>query len=221
MECWRVIEGYEGRYEVSDLGRVRSLPRTAEWVGRGGVQKLSVEDVQVIRTSRSSVAVLAEQFGVSMSTIYKTRSGTRRTSRNNSRSLGGHVLKQRLVNGYPLVKLSKDNAAWHIHVHRLVLTAFRGPCPEGLVGCHNNDVRTDNRLENLRWDTSSANVADSIVNGKHPNTNKTHCPQGHPYTIDNIYFRTLPDGRRWRQCRECQHDSRRRRLEHRDLRVSS
>lgn len=27
-EEWRPIEGYEGRYEVSDLGRVRSLPRT-------------------------------------------------------------------------------------------------------------------------------------------------------------------------------------------------
>lgn len=213
MERWRAIEGYEDRYEVSDLGRVRSLPRVGQWVARGGVPKLSAEDVEVIRTSRSSATLLAEQFGVSMSIIYKTRSGTRRTPSNNIRSLGGHVLKQRLVSGYPMVKLSKDNAAWHIHVHRLVLAAFRGPCPDGLVACHNNDVRTDNRLENLRWDTSSANVDDSIINGKHPNTNKTHCRQGHPYTIDNTYFRTLSDGRRWRQCRECHRDCRRRRLE--------
>jgi hypothetical protein len=27
METWRVIAGFEGLYEVSDLGRVRSLPR--------------------------------------------------------------------------------------------------------------------------------------------------------------------------------------------------
>lgn len=28
METWKAIAGYEGRYEVSDLGRVRSLERT-------------------------------------------------------------------------------------------------------------------------------------------------------------------------------------------------
>ena len=27
-EIWKAIEGYEGKYEVSNLGRVRSLPRT-------------------------------------------------------------------------------------------------------------------------------------------------------------------------------------------------
>jgi hypothetical protein len=27
METWRAVAGYEGLYEVSDLGRVRSLPR--------------------------------------------------------------------------------------------------------------------------------------------------------------------------------------------------
>lgn len=26
-ECWRDIAGFEGRYQVSDLGRIRSLPR--------------------------------------------------------------------------------------------------------------------------------------------------------------------------------------------------
>ena len=30
MENWRDIPGYEGRYQVSDLGRVRSLPRIVE-----------------------------------------------------------------------------------------------------------------------------------------------------------------------------------------------
>lgn len=27
METWKAVRGYEGRYEVSDLGRVRSLPK--------------------------------------------------------------------------------------------------------------------------------------------------------------------------------------------------
>lgn len=50
-------------------------------------------------------------------------------------------------------------------VHRLILEAFVGPCPPGMVACHNNGDRTDNRLCNLRWDTQLANVADSVVHG--------------------------------------------------------
>jgi hypothetical protein len=38
-EHWRPILGYEGLYEVSDLGRVRSLPRKTT---RGGVLKLQL-----------------------------------------------------------------------------------------------------------------------------------------------------------------------------------
>lgn len=34
METWRPVAGYEGLYEVSDHGRVRSLPRMR--LGRGG-----------------------------------------------------------------------------------------------------------------------------------------------------------------------------------------
>lgn len=30
---------------------------------------------------------------------------------------------------------------------------------------HNNGVRDDNRLENLRWDTQSNNVADKLAHG--------------------------------------------------------
>lgn len=37
QEVWKPVVGYEGLYEVSDLGRVRSLPR--KWVcGNGGVK---------------------------------------------------------------------------------------------------------------------------------------------------------------------------------------
>jgi NUMOD4 motif/HNH endonuclease len=35
-EAWLPVPGYEGFYEVSDLGRVRSLPR---WKVRGGILK--------------------------------------------------------------------------------------------------------------------------------------------------------------------------------------
>jgi hypothetical protein len=44
------------------------------------------------------------------------------------------------------------------YVHDLVLLAFVGPKPEGLEVCHGNDVKADNRLQNLRYDTRSANA---------------------------------------------------------------
>ena len=45
-------------------------------------------------------------------------------------------------------------------VHILVLTAFRGPKPQGTEACHNNGNPYDNRIDNLRWDTRSSNAKD-------------------------------------------------------------
>lgn len=53
------------------------------------------------------------------------------------------------------------------YVHRLVLEAFVGPAPAGHECCHNNGDFRDNRLENLRWDTRKANVADAKKHGTH------------------------------------------------------
>jgi len=54
---------------------------------------------------------------------------------------------------------------WH-QVHRLVLEAFVGPCPEGLEACHFPDRNPENnRLENLRWDTREANRDDQRKHG--------------------------------------------------------
>jgi hypothetical protein len=50
-------------------------------------------------------------------------------------------------------------------IHRLVLEAFVGPCPEGMVALHYNGDALDNRLENLRWGTQAENVGDSIRHG--------------------------------------------------------
>jgi hypothetical protein len=55
-----------------------------------------------------------------------------------------------------------------MYVHRIVLEAFVGPCPTGMVACHADDVKADNRLENLRWDTQSANCHDAVRNGNLP-----------------------------------------------------
>lgn len=53
-----------------------------------------------------------------------------------------------------------------ISVHRLVLLAFRGPCPAGMEGCHNDGNPANNHLFNLRWDTPESNWADRKAHGR-------------------------------------------------------
>jgi hypothetical protein len=50
-------------------------------------------------------------------------------------------------------------------IHQLVLIAFVGARPKGMESCHNNGIRVDCRLENLRWDTRSNNLRDRHAHG--------------------------------------------------------
>lgn len=78
----------------------------------------------------------------------------------------GRILQAPLVKaGYPVVNLFRKGRRGTYLVHRLVLEDFRGPAPEEHVACHNNGIRTDNRLENLRWDTQASNSADKLAHG--------------------------------------------------------
>ena len=67
--------------------------------------------------------------------------------------------------GYHVIYLRKNNKKYCKKIHRLVLEAFIGLCPEDMECCHNNGIRTNNRLENLRWDTRSNNIKDAIRHG--------------------------------------------------------
>lgn len=50
QECWRPVVGYEGFYEVSDLGRVRSVDRTVESIhGRTGTAYVSHRRGRVLK----------------------------------------------------------------------------------------------------------------------------------------------------------------------------
>lgn len=104
MEQWKPIAGFEGHYEVSDYGRVRTIG--------GGIK-------------------------------------------GHSRSNDGRLS----------VNLWRDGKQKLMKVHRLVLHAFKGPCPEGMEGCHNDGNPAHNHIDNLRWDTHQANILDRIKHG--------------------------------------------------------
>jgi hypothetical protein len=138
---WRPVVGYEGRYEVSDTGIVRSF------LGRNVI----------------------------------------------------YLVPIKMHRGHLTVSLCKNGKMAPQFIHRLVLEAFVGPCPPGMMCRHLNGDPSDNDLENLRWGTASENGLDTVLHGKHHQKLKTHCPQGHEYAGDNLRVH----GTR-RVCRACQ-----------------
>ena len=80
-----------------------------------------------------------------------------------------------LPSGYWYVSPRRDGKNFRRYVHRLVLTAFVGPCPEGMETRHiNSNDRSDNRLANLCWGTRLENAADRTRHGTVMRGNKNH-----------------------------------------------
>jgi len=67
--------------------------------------------------------------------------------------------------GYRRVSLRRDGKTIRKYVHSVVLETFTVPRPPGMECCHNDGDRSNNRLENLRWDTASANQTDRVEHG--------------------------------------------------------
>lgn len=65
--------------------------------------------------------------------------------------------------GYKTVKMRCKRTV--VLVHRLVLAAFEGQQPEGMECCHNDGNPANNHIDNLRWDTKSANSLDRHQHG--------------------------------------------------------
>ncbi len=103
-EIWKDVIGYENLYQISSLGRVKSL-------GNGGSNN-------------------------SKERIMKLKLGSR---------------------GYYEVSLCKEGKHKSFTIHRLVAQAFLDnpnnyPCVN-----HKNEVKTDNRVDNLEWCTQAYN----------------------------------------------------------------
>jgi hypothetical protein len=128
-EVWRSVVGYEGYYEVSTWGRVRSVDRVVDWYTPRW-------DVHTTKTFRGRVLKIC--------LLTRDAAGTYKT---------------------PTVTLSKNGKLKPRMIHQLVLTSFVGPCPEGMECCHWDGDPTNNRLDNLRWDTRKNNHADKRRHG--------------------------------------------------------
>lgn len=70
--------------------------------------------------------------------------------------------------GYHKAILCRDGTRRYVRVHVLLLEVFRGPCPAGHVGAHNNGKIADNRITNLSWKTQAENIADKVIHGTMP-----------------------------------------------------
>lgn len=127
IEEWMDVCGWEGYYQVSNLGRVRGLPRRVQKKKSKGV-KLSVQ---------------ATTFFVK-----------------------GRVMKPSSHrSGHKRIVFRRDDKPETHQVHKLVMMAFVGECPEGMEICHNNGDPANNYLYNLRYDTHANNVRDQERHG--------------------------------------------------------
>lgn len=84
--------------------------------------------------------------------------------------------------------------------HRVSYELAYGPIPSGVFACHSCDNPPCVHPDHLFLGTGLDNSRDSTDKGRHRNQKKTHCPQGHPYSGENLYV--VPTTGR-RQCRTC------------------
>lgn len=67
--------------------------------------------------------------------------------------------------GYKKLVLCSGGRRRYARVATMVAETFIGPRPPGAVIRHLNNIRTDNRPENLAWGTQAENIADKHVHG--------------------------------------------------------
>jgi hypothetical protein len=78
---------------------------------------------------------------------------------------GARILRNAKCDGYTNTNLY-FNKRPHTHgVARLVLLVFVGPCPPGSEASHINGIRSDNRINNLVWETHSENIRRAVKQG--------------------------------------------------------
>lgn len=114
-EIWKPVKGYEGFYEINQLGVIRTVER-------------------IVSCGGSTRRVLSK-------------------------------IKKQSINayGYLYSRLYKANVGKNILIHKALMEAFV-PNPENKPCIdHINTIRTDNRLENLRWVSHKENTQNPLT----------------------------------------------------------
>jgi hypothetical protein len=95
--------------------------------------------------------------------------------------------------GYLQVRLyvSPGKRPKWFYIHRLVLEALIGPCPDGMEACHNDGDPRNNNISNLRWDTHANNGYDAYRHGRHPDRRGSKHPQSKLKELDIPVIRRL------------------------------
>jgi len=116
-EVFKDITNYEGLYQVSNLGNIKSLSREIFNCGRAK-RKITKE-------------ILLKQSIVSLKYYY--------------------------------VSLNNKGVSKTFSVHRLVANAFLKKDIKKNYVNHINEIKTDNRVENLEWTTHKENIRHSLL----------------------------------------------------------
>lgn len=141
-------------------------------------------------------------YSVSASGVVRSEDRVLVDARGIPRRLRSRVLRPaRTSAGYQTVVLCANGAQRSRYVHELVLEAFAGPRPIGLVACHGDGKPANNHAENLRWGTYRDNGLDALRHGTNRQALYTHCPRKHLLAAPNLVASKARQG--WRDCLVC------------------